>query len=157
MTADYFQQFSQNSINTICQSTVPWWFAIHGPNVGHFLSDSSLGKLLLIFSINSRNVFVFSKFQLGSLWSVPECVRVQLKGNCLWCKCCAAGVCSLVCFSFLISFFLSHELCCPSEWVSVTIESEPWTNSADFDPMFPDLWKFPRDRVFFRVFNSNVA
>jgi len=44
-----------------------------------------------------------------------------------------------------------------SEWMSVTIESEPSTNSADFDPMFPYLWNFPVDRVFFRVFYRNVA
>jgi len=31
-----------------------------------------------------------------------------------------------------------------SEWVRVTIESEPSTNSADLDPMFPDLWNFPQ-------------
>ena len=32
-------------------------------------------------------------------------------------------------------------LCCPVEWVSVTIENERPTNSADFDPIpiFPDL------------------
>jgi len=30
-------------------------------------------------------------------------------------------------------------LCCPSEGVSVTIEAEPSTNFADFDPMFRDL------------------
>ena len=29
-----------------------------------------------------------------------------------------------------------------SFWVSVTIESEPTTNSADFDPIFPDLNSF---------------
>ena len=54
-------------------------------------------------------------------------------------------------------FHASSQLCCPSEWVSVTIESEPSTNSATFDPMFPDLWDFPRDRVFFRVFYRNAA
>ena len=27
--------------------------------------------------------------------------------------------------------------------MSVTIESVSSTNSADFDPMFPDLWNFP--------------
>ena len=65
MIADYLQHFSQNSINTICQSTVLWWFAIHGPNVGHFLSDGSLGKLLFTFAINSRNVCVcFLNFSL---------------------------------------------------------------------------------------------
>jgi len=32
-------------------------------------------------------------------------------------------------------------LCCPVEWVSVTIENEPPTNSADFYPIpiFPDV------------------
>ena len=39
-----------------------------------------------------------------------------------------------------------------SEWVSVTIESDPLANSADFDPMFPDLWNFLRTESFFRVF-----
>ena len=43
-----------------------------------------------------------------------------------------------------------------SEWVNVTVESEPSTNSADFDPMFPDLWNFPGDGVFFRVFYNVV-
>ena len=33
-------------------------------------------------------------------------------------------------------------LCCPSKWVSVTIESEPTKNSADLDPIFPDLRDF---------------
>ena len=41
--------------------------------------------------------------------------------------------------------------------MSVTIESEPSTNSADLDLMFPDLLKFPGDGVFFRVFYRNVA
>ena len=45
----------------------------------------------------------------------------------------------------------------PSEWVSVTKEAEPSTNSADFDPMFPDLWNFPGDGVCFKVFYRNVA
>ena len=48
-------------------------------------------------------------------------------------------------------------LCCPSEWVSVTIESEPSTSSADFDPMFPDLSNFPGYGVLFTVFYRNVA
>ena len=43
-------------------------------------------------------------------------------------------------------------LCCPSEWVSewlsVTIESELTTNSADFDPIFPDPWDVPGDQGF---------
>lgn len=43
------------------------------------------------------------------------------------------------------------------EWVSVTIESEPTSNSADFDPMFPDFRDFPRDGVFVRVCYRNVA
>ena len=30
-------------------------------------------------------------------------------------------------------------------------------NSADFNPMFPDLWNFPVDRVFFRVFDRNFT
>ena len=37
-----------------------------------------------------------------------------------------------------------------SEWVSVTIESEPSTNPADFDPMFPNLWTLPGDGAFFQ-------
>ena len=41
--------------------------------------------------------------------------------------------------------------------MSVTIESEPSTNSADFDPMFPDLGNFRVDRVFFGVFCRNIA
>ena len=48
-------------------------------------------------------------------------------------------------------------LCCPSEWVSVTIESEPSTSSADFDPMFPDLSNFPGYGVLFTVFYRNDA
>ena len=44
-----------------------------------------------------------------------------------------------------------------SEWVSVTIDSEPSMNSLDLDPMFPDLWNFPGDKVFSRVFYRNVA
>ena len=47
--------------------------------------------------------------------------------------------------------------CCPSEWVSITTESEPTTNTADFDPIFPDLRDFPGDRLFFKVFYRNVA
>ena len=30
-------------------------------------------------------------------------------------------------------------------------------NSADFDPIFPDLKYFPGDGVFFRVFYRNVT
>ena len=41
--------------------------------------------------------------------------------------------------------------------MNVTIESKPTTNSADFDPIFPDLREFPGDGVFFRVFYKNVA
>ena len=41
--------------------------------------------------------------------------------------------------------------------MNVTIESEPTTNSADFDPIFPDLREFPGDGVFFRIFYRNVA
>ena len=37
------------------------------------------------------------------------------------------------------------------------MESEPTTNSADFDPVFPDLRDFSGDEVFFRVFYRNVA
>ena len=60
------------------------------------------------------------------------------------------------CFCSLLP--LRHKLLCyPSKWVSVTIESEPTTNSADFDPIFPDLRDFPRDRLFFKVFYRNVA
>ena len=44
-----------------------------------------------------------------------------------------------------------------SFWVSVAIESEPSTKSADFDPMFPGLWNFPGDGVFFKLFYKNVA
>lgn len=38
-----------------------------------------------------------------------------------------------------------------SEWVRVTTESEPTTNSADFDPIFPDFRDFPGDGVSFKV------
>ena len=46
-------------------------------------------------------------------------------------------------------------LCFPSEWVNVTIECEPSMNTADFDPIFPVLWNFPGEEVFFRVFYRN--
>ena len=34
--------------------------------------------------------------------------------------------------------------------MNAIIESEPSTNSADFDPMFPDLGNFSGDGVFFK-------
>ena len=40
--------------------------------------------------------------------------------------------------------------------MSVTIESEPTTNFADFDPILPDFREFTRDGVFFRI-HRNVA
>ena len=44
-----------------------------------------------------------------------------------------------------------------SELVSVTIKSEPSTNSADFDPMFPIPETTPETEFQFRVFYRNVA
>ena len=43
-----------------------------------------------------------------------------------------------------------------SEWVSVsiTIESEPPTNCANFDPMLPNLWNFPGAGVFSEYFTE---
>ena len=38
----------------------------------------------------------------------------------------------------------------------LTIESEPTTNSTEFDPIFPDLRDFAGDGVFFRVFYRSV-
>ena len=46
-----------------------------------------------------------------------------------------------------------------SEWVSVsiTIESQPPTNCANFDPMLPNLWNFPGAGVFrSRVVNYDI-
>ena len=43
---------------------------------------------------------------------------------------------------------VSHYAALLSEWVSVTIESEPSTKPADFDPIFPDLCNFPPRRSF---------
>ena len=57
-------------------------------------------------------------------------------------------------YAALLSDWMSEWV---SEWVGVTIESGPTTNSADFDPMFPDLRDFPRDGVFFRVILKDVA
>ena len=47
-------------------------------------------------------------------------------------------------------------LCCPSERVSecITIESEPPTNCANFDPMLPNLWNFPGAGVFSEYFTE---
>ena len=49
-------------------------------------------------------------------------------------------------------------LCYPSKWVSewvcVTIESEPWKNSADFDPILPYRWNFLGDGVFLEYFTE---
>jgi len=41
--------------------------------------------------------------------------------------------------------------------MNVTIEPEPTTNSADFDPIFPDPRDFLGDGVFFTLINRNVA
>ena len=40
--------------------------------------------------------------------------------------------------------------------MSVTIELEPTTNFADFDPIFPDFRDFTGDGVFYRIYR-NVA
>ena len=55
-------------------------------------------------------------------------------------------------------FFVAYSLLGVSNYVtSVTMESEPTTNFADFVPIFPDLRDFPGDGVFFRIFYRNVA
>ena len=79
-----------------------------------------------------------------------------------WCFCCFY---SIFCFCFVfvaycllgVSYYAVLVSEWVREWVSVTRESEPTTNSADFDPMFPDLRVYPGDGVFFRVFYRNVA
>ena len=58
---------------------------------------------------------------------------------------------------FVAYYLLDYYAVLLIERGSVTLESEPSTKSADFDPMFPDLGNFPGDGVFFRVFYRNVA
>ena len=41
--------------------------------------------------------------------------------------------------------------------MSVTVESEPTTNSADFDPIFPDLRDFPGGRVSSEYFTEMLV
>ena len=41
--------------------------------------------------------------------------------------------------------------------MSVTVESQPTMNSANFDPICTDLRDFPGDGVFFGVFYRDVA
>ena len=51
----------------------------------------------------------------------------------------------------MLSFLVSEWVI---EWASVTIESEPSKNSADLEPMFPDLRNFPGEGFFFRAIYS---
>ena len=71
----------------------------------------------------------------GSLLSSASSFDVNL--------CLARRLSILIYFNFCSLLPLRRKLLCCSEWVSVTIESEPITNSDDFDPIFPILETSP--------------
>ena len=79
---------------------------------------------------------------------------------CVFSACCIFMCSVIVTFLFCSLPSLRCKLLCwPSEWVSVTRKSEPKTSSTDFNPIIysPILETSPETKVFFRLFDRNVA
>ena len=98
--------------------------------------------------------FLFVHYQLKSSSKKQFLSIILFKIDFLACCCCAFWVCTCVCavhvvymcsvtvrFLFCSPLPQRHKLlCCPSEWVSVSRESEPKTNSTDFDLILRHPW-----------------
>ena len=81
------------------------------------------------------------QFRLFLWFHYVSCLYIAICNNQQGCSI-SIGISSIFTYFRIIVTVVVVACCllgCPSESVSVTIESELSTNSADFDPMFPDL------------------
>lgn len=117
------------------------------------MSELNVSVHLTILTVLSSEKGISCSVNYVNLFSETSAISFQ-KQIIFLCGCNLSPLTGILDFCSLLP--LRHMLlCCLSEWVSeCNNRIQPTMNSADFDPIFPDLRDFPWDGVFFRVFSK---